>query len=285
MYNIPTRVNFDGDWNVQNNEATYDALLKTHPEIIQTPGKFPQYGVADIYYEAISSKTHVFLTYYLFYPHDASAGCTATTISSDGKHLDGHLNDASSLMLIVRKQGTNEKPDGKLEWVITQDHGDITNTPGPNVKTDGQRPVVQIDNANHYMNTLPSSAALPGKSTHYIFGKTDDYRLVAIYKNLWPQRKNPTVFGAFNEHGVGVQFMDETEPKPSARGTPPWAPWAREFNKTNLLKWGLQYALGGRGIAASFFDPIQALIGLYIDVENYSRDYVYHPYGTANPSE
>lgn len=263
-YNIPTLVNFDGNWDAEDNEGHYEMLLAQHPGIITDPGRYHDLGISLIYYEAISSQTHVFLTYYLFYPHDAGGGCRHTVMQG-GKHLEGHRNDATSMMLIVRKG----EPDDQLEWVRNFDRGIFASHHRSTFATMNGRPVIHLDNANHYME-LSQRALLPKAETHYLFGLRDRYHLVSLYETLWEQRGNPQLFDSFAK-GVGIRFKNE-EPRSPKRGLPPWAPWTRRFISSDHIT--------AAGTTKSYVDPITAFERLYYNDSNgpYSQEYLHNPY-------
>ena len=89
---LPTRVDFDGDLRGGNN---WDGMAR-HP--------LPPV----VYYAALESETHWFLSYHLFHPRDwsyARVGLNET-----------HENDGENLQLVVRKQG------GRPLVLFTQAH-------------------------------------------------------------------------------------------------------------------------------------------------------------------
>lgn len=263
-YNIPTRVDFDGNWDVTDNERHYDALLHEHPTLQLNPSDFSERGVATIYYEAIASRTHLFLTYYLYYPHDAGDDCVYTATDAQGRHLGGHLHDSSSVMLIVARAGG-------LEWAITSDHGTQRMFRASDLRLYAGKPVLRVSNASHYM-VMQEDGHLPGIDTHYLYGAADPYRLAPIHLDLWARRHSASIFGNFLA-GVGLRFREEANPAVGDRGPPPWAPWARPFAQTDYIDWQ-------RGTALSFVDPIAVFQNLYVDFSetDFSHEYAYNPY-------
>jgi hypothetical protein len=265
-YNIPTQVSFDGDWSPLNNESSYEALIDQYgPFILDYPDLFEAHGISSVYYEVVASVSHIFVTYYLFYPHDAGDGCQYSGPEDPG----GHQNDASSVMLILRRDTAGPF----IEWVVTMDHGFVAvSRPEEALMVDG-KPVIAIRNGTHQMMALRrDNLLLPGEF-YYRFGLDVRYSLEPIFTALWPQRANDVLFCLFSK-GIGIQYCEEKN-KAKGRGTPPWAPWAREFKPGKLTKEDL---LKARGLAESFFDPIGAFESLYPDGQVYSSEYIYNPY-------
>lgn len=94
---IPTRFDFDGDWNGENNWENMDA------------GSSQAY----VYYAAVETSTHWFLHYNFFHPRDYSDNCIAGTC---------HENDNEGIILTVRKEGGEF---GVLELMETLAHNNV----------------------------------------------------------------------------------------------------------------------------------------------------------------
>ena len=94
---IPTRFDFDGDWQGDNNWESID------------DGTSQAY----IYYAAMETETHWFLHYNAFHPRDYSDKCVVGTC---------HENDNEGLILTVRKDGSQF---GKLELMETLAHNNV----------------------------------------------------------------------------------------------------------------------------------------------------------------
>ncbi|MBT3182784.1 MAG: hypothetical protein HN337_09815 [Deltaproteobacteria bacterium] len=263
-YNIPTLVSFDANWDPLDNEKNYRDLLNKYPDLLKKPDRYLQRGISNVYYEAIASKSHMFITYYLFYPHDAGDGCAYESPTDPG----GHQNDASSVMLIIR----NENSERKLEWIAIQDHGESSHIPADNAFIIDGRPFIGVKNGTHQMNPILTYDEFPDEDENYFLGLTTTYQLAPLFPSLWAQRYNSELFCTFFRN-TGMRFCEEQN-KAENRGTPPWAPWAREFRVGGVAP---LYFFGNRGIAQSFTDPIRAFTELY---ENafYSEEYIYNPY-------
>lgn len=94
---IPTRFDFDGDWQGDNNWDQAD------------DGTSQAY----VYYAAMETETHWFLHYNAFHPRDYSDKCVVGTC---------HENDNEGLILTVRKDGSQF---GKLELMETLAHNNV----------------------------------------------------------------------------------------------------------------------------------------------------------------
>ena len=265
-YNIPTQVSFDGNWDPLDNESNYEALLgQYNPFFTNYPGLFRMRGISYIYYEAVASVSHTFVTYYLFYPHDAGDDCKYRSYADPG----GHQNDASSMMLML-----NNDPAGDfIDRIIMMDHGFVTVKKLSEIETVDGKPVIIVKTGTHQMTALEKNREVPESNLYYRFGLDTSYSLEPIFTSLWPQRSNEKLFCLFSD-GIGVQYCEEKN-KARGRGTPPWAPWAREFKPTKLAQEDL---LKARGLAQSFFDPIKAFESLYSNGQFYSTEYLYNPY-------
>lgn len=258
-YNIPTRADADGDWDASNNASNYDKFLAGAREFIQKPYEKDAPYFPTLYYEAIVTSTHLFITYYLFFPHDAGDYHTF----EPGDPRGGHNNDATSLMVVVPR---SEKPFR----VITQDHGRITSMSQTEIRLHGDRPVLEISSGNHALRGLKNGEKIREEEPEarrqiflYAHGeKGQEYKLLRVHETLWLQRKNGDLFGGFDGE-TGVQFKGDHGP---------WAPWARPF--TDSVPGTIGFALGWR-LAESFFDPANVLC---LSGEECSKGYLKNPY-------
>lgn len=261
-YNIPLAVDFDGDWKTSNNNVNYDAFLGKFPTFVQNPyaSGFPIKPT--VYYETIETKTHIFLTYYLFFPHDAGD----YHIFEPGDPRGGHNNDSTSMMVVVSK-------DGKEMRVITQDSGIMASFPKNETRQYLGHPMLVLSSGNHTLRTMRSwGDKLPEELTEdrrkiFLYSHGEDgnkYQLVNIHDSLWQQRTNKDLFDKF-VRGIGVQLTGKNAP---------WAPWARSFSDPMVSK-------QDRGLAESFFDPFKVLLSgacHAIPKDQCSGEYVVNPY-------
>lgn len=94
---VPTRFDYDGDWDGQNNWDNLD--LGT--------------SQAYVHYAVVETGTHWFLHYNFFHPRDYSDNCIAGTC---------HENDNEGIILTVRKNGSEF---GSLELMETLAHNNV----------------------------------------------------------------------------------------------------------------------------------------------------------------
>jgi hypothetical protein len=94
---IPTRFDYDGDWDGDNNWENLDN------------GTSQAYG----YYAGVETSTHWFLHYNFFHPRDYSDNCVVGTC---------HENDNEGIILTVRKDGAEF---GRLEVMETLAHNNV----------------------------------------------------------------------------------------------------------------------------------------------------------------
>ncbi len=131
---VPTRFDFDGDWNGENNWDNMEA------------GSSQAY----VHYAAVETNTHWFLHYNFFHPRDYSDNCIAGTC---------HENDNEGIILTIRKQGGEF---GTLELMETLAHNNVyTYTNETRLRNgthtidgklefyDGHHPIVFIEAGGH----------------------------------------------------------------------------------------------------------------------------------------
>ena len=201
--NIPTRLNFDGNWDLRDNAENYQKLIQAKETVQPT-----------IYYQVKESKTHYFLTYYLYYPIDKQFGCSG---------LFSHPNDASSLIMIVKKgKGKNKV---QLEWIVTSDHSQMDATKGSDLHTLQNHPLIRITNSTHGMRVVSDGKlnSFPVKTFHRFNPK--NYSLEST-KSIWEKRHDSKVFQDVTPQKEGKQFVGRRAG---------WAPWARGLGYMNPI--------------------------------------------------
>lgn len=244
--------------------------------------KFPKPAV--VYYDVKETATHWFLFYLVFHPRDYTtdpacpSGC--------------HENDAESLQVVVRKDGT---PHGRLELMQTLAHSDImlyTNDPnitGQAMKVSGKititndHPTVYIEQYGHGIYGTPEESMhanpLVVKIVRYlptgiaeepegIPDKKAGYALVSIYDTLWQWRDcvgdGECFDGLFDYRGARLpaQFDGDDYGIDSAN-TP----------------WGYDQAIGGDVMQGDWFlDPARAVLYHAGPIPGFSLEYTFNPY-------
>ncbi|ALP36920.1 hypothetical protein ASL14_12830 [Paenibacillus sp. IHB B 3084] len=117
---IPTAVDFDGDWNGTNNWENIDNYAS---------GKNPLYPW--LYWSLAETETHYFIGYDVFYARNDPEGVAGPI----GDGLGDHENDMEGMLLVVRKPGVTRKdgsvvdrsqfPNGELELLLAERHGKL----------------------------------------------------------------------------------------------------------------------------------------------------------------
>jgi hypothetical protein len=263
-----TAADFDGDWIGGNNWENMD--------------KFPLPAV--VYYDVKETHTHWFLFYTLFHPRDYTPDPECP--------VSCHENDAESLQLVVRKDGSGR---GALELMETLAHSSImlyANNPavrggtlkvtGPVTLTNG-RPTVFVEQYGHGIygtareNVMANPAAC--RVVRYLpLGRSEEpagipsaktsYALVPLYDTLWRQRgcmgDGRCFDGAFTYRGAVLpSSFDGDDFGTDSANTP----------------WGYGQALEGGLVSGDwFFDPARAIAVHAGPLDNFSQTYVVNPY-------
>ncbi|WP_367129826.1 hypothetical protein [Saccharothrix sp. HUAS TT1] len=192
-------VDFDGEWNTQNNwEAQDDSLARLT-------------GAA--YYSVVETSTHWFLVYSFYHPRDWED-------YPDPFALFTHENDMEGMLATVRKDGS---PFGKLEAVVTVAHSDFysyvpagsTFTAGREgldgtLRLDGVRPTTRQEAKGHGLYAWNGTEFPGGDGVVYVPSATGEvpsggndrsvgYRLVDTFAagGLWAQRNSSTTFASW----------------------------------------------------------------------------------------
>jgi len=219
---IPTRFDFDGDWNGENNWENMETGTSQ----------------AYVHYAAVETATHWFLHYNFFHPRDYSDNCIAGTC---------HENDNEGIILTVRK-GAGEF--GTLELMETLAHNNVYSyTSDSRLRKgahdidakidlfDGHRPMVFLEAGGHgalavgaRISTFSASRKdftsgtgitlfYKGVAERAEHGNSRDvgYDLIPIEETWWPRAKqtgNDRTFDAAYEYspfggrpGGGLKYM------------------------------------------------------------------------------
>ncbi|MFD7659976.1 hypothetical protein ACFV4N_38875, partial [Actinosynnema sp. NPDC059797] len=192
-------VDFDGDWNAQNNwEAQDDSLARLA-------------GAA--YYSVVETSTHWFITYSFYHPRDWDD-------APDPFGLTTHENDMEGLLATVRKDGSTY---GRLEAVVTVAHSDFYSYVAPGstftsgregvdgtLRLQGNRPTTRQEAKGHGLYAWNGAEFPGGDGVVYVPAATGEvpsggndrsvgYRLVDTFTTggLWAQRDNTATFASW----------------------------------------------------------------------------------------
>ncbi|MFC6093498.1 hypothetical protein [Saccharothrix lopnurensis] len=192
-------VDFDGDWNAQNNwEAQDDSLARLT-------------GAA--YYSVAETSTHWFLVYGFYHPRDWDD-------APDPFGLTTHENDMEGLLATVRKDGSTY---GRLEAVVTVAHSDFYSYVAPGstftsgregvdgtLRLQGHRPTTRQEAKGHGLYAWNGAEFPGGDGVVYVPAAAGEvpsggndrsvgYRLVDTFApaGLWAQRNNTATFASW----------------------------------------------------------------------------------------
>ena len=292
---LPTRMDYDGDWRGDNNWDNF-AKYKLPPVI---------------YYGFLQSKTHYFISYHIFHPRDWS------TVNL-GLH-ESHENDGENLQVVV------DKKTGRVLCLYTQAHYfGYVYTPansliGPSKQSlrgrlvlvnekgqpdpAGHHPAIYVQSGGHGIYsvtdkcsqvTISKVGAMAFSDTGILFrpGKAGDefaepkivdkatvpYELASTIKTLWPRYQNRTLMGTGNllDGGVPLQGKEESFIVPryyeANRFSGPFGP-DRGISPFAL---GFRFCKGELGNL--FFDPAQTYKDNLTVPEEWSLDYIDSPF-------
>jgi hypothetical protein len=282
------RFDFDGDWHGDNNWDNLDE------------GSSQAY----VYYAAMETASHWFLTYNFFHARDYSDRCVAGTC---------HENDNEGIFLTIRKDAT---PFGTLEVMETLAHNNVysyTNDPairpgahnidGPLALWEGKHPIVFLEAGGHgalgggdkKSLFFPSRMTFQNLGVTYIYkgiaerpkfacDRNVGYELLPILEHWWPKSQMGAAWSGrtFDDFFDYTPFGNRPAPKNrrvsgaflgrkhSANKARPFWGWSdlRTRNRKILAtgQWGLDPAYAvSRNLT---FPPGRRV----------SLDYVYNPY-------
>ncbi|QFZ18031.1 hypothetical protein [Saccharothrix syringae] len=192
-------VDFDGDWNAQNNwEAQDDSLARLT-------------GAA--YFSVVETSTHWFIVYAFYHPRDWDD-------APDPFELTTHENDMEGLLATVRKDGSTY---GRLEAVVTVAHSDFYSYVAPGstytsgresvdgtLRLQGTRPTTRQEAKGHGLYAWNGAEFPGGDGVVYVPSATGEvpsggndrsvgYRLIDTFATggLWAQRNNTATFASW----------------------------------------------------------------------------------------
>jgi hypothetical protein len=198
-----TAVDYDGDWNTQNNWEHQDDDI--------------HWLKGTVYYSVTETSTHWYLVYSFYHPRD--------WVDYPDFGLDSHENDMEGVMMVVRKDGS---PYGNLEGMVTVSHLDFYSyTPVGSPLTSGNenidgavrmittgddtRPATFQEAKGHGLKAWDGADFPGGDGVVYYPDKYEGevpssgndrsvkYRLVDTFAigGLWSHRNDPQTFAAW----------------------------------------------------------------------------------------
>lgn len=259
----PTRVDFDGDWDPRNNAARQ---LERGPRLPPA-----------VYGAAVTTDTHAFLTYTLYYPRDWAEPVCAPYLCHDG--------DFENLRLVIDLRPGD--PDGRLALAESQVHLGFFRVDGDDVaRTADGRPLARVEARGHGVRACrrgdPACAPRPSRILYArgdaatapprrARGQRVRYELLPLAETLWPRRAlgagSPWTAGQtgpLRYHGERLGRLGHPLGAALAGGRPGGAsvrpPWA---------------VRGPGGVRGDwFFDPA----GAFSPTSDAPAEYVHHPF-------
>jgi hypothetical protein len=240
----PLRVDFDGDWDAENNWSRLSAEHRGRD--------------AAAYASFILSETHAYLTYTLFFPRDWESLACVPYICHD--------NDLESLLVVVERGTSSRAPE--LVLVETKFHARFVAAPRADlVRAESGQPVVTVESGGHGMLPSRSGDPLGDHPIRYVersaLGASPGaqaYELRSLRDALWSRRAPAAVDARLWTPGEGG-FLSYAGARFGPLGRPLGAAMAgREFAGGVRPPW----AIGADGPRGDwFFDPAFVALSRY----------------------
>jgi hypothetical protein len=232
----PLRVDFDGDWDAENN---WSHLGPEHAR-----------GDAAVYASSILTETHAYLTYTLFYPRDwIPVACFSYVC---------HDNDLESLLVVVERGGRARGP--ALVLAETKFHARYAAVRQSELlRGEAGQPLVSVESGGHGMLPARSGESLGDHPVRYVersAGAADPgaepYDLLPLRESLWAHRAPSEAEASLWTPGEGG-FLSYAGARLGLLGRPLGAAMAgREFAGGVRPPW----AIGAEGPRGDWFlDP------------------------------
>lgn len=173
----PLPIDFDGDWDATNNWSHL------------TPAAAR--AAATVYFSAILTETHAYLTYTLFYPRDWVPFVCMPYICHD--------NDLEVALVVVEREPGDGGKSKHPVLVETKTHRDYVAVTGPELALGEQdQPVIRIQSQGHGMYAARLSSRTTSSDTVRLVSRSnalpsgsdreERYELVPIRETLWARR-------------------------------------------------------------------------------------------------
>lgn len=229
----PLRLDFDGDWNAENNWA------HLRPEHTQSDPA--------VYTSFILTETHGYLTYTLFFPRDwTSFPCVPYLC---------HDNDLESLLLVVTRG-----PRPEVVLLETKFHGGYVAARGDELRRgESGQPLVTVESEGHGMLPARHDSPLGEHAVRYLERSARDetpgaqrYDLLPLRESLWARRTPVDSDGRLWTPGEGG-YLSYTGARLGELGRPLGAAMSgREYTGGVRPPW----AIGAEGRRGDWFlDP------------------------------
>ncbi|WP_335342417.1 NPP1 family protein [Polycladomyces zharkentensis] len=211
-----TAVDYDGDWNTQNNWENQD------DDSTRLTGT--------VYYSVTETVTHWYLVYSFYHPRD--------WVDYPDLGLDSHENDMEGVLVIVRKDGSTY---GKLEGMVTVAHLDFYSyIPAGSPLTNGQE---NIDGTVRMITTdYPRPATFQEAKGHGVKAWDGSEFPGGDGVVYYPDRFTGEVPSSGNDRSVKYRLVDTFE----ANGL-----WSHRYDPQTFASWGTFLGDNGKDNAAN----------------------------------
>ncbi len=280
---LPTRIDFDGDWDVGNNPRNADTRSYQAP--------------AYLYYGLSETETHFLITYSLYFPFNNEQ---ATRTS----RRDTRNNDVESCLVVVEKRNRNDT-QGRVALVETfGEAGPNRYVPGASllggfqsIQLAEDRVQLYVDPVGHSLSPYTGDRAQLSNATrgilrYFYAGRAEEpgsvrgdrigFDLLPLY-DLWAlARNNPEAsFGEVADFGTvqipAADFRGRSERRTIRLGRIGTAlAGEQRFSSAGVLPWG--YRSGQSQIGAWFLDPAGAVKAQFNLGDEFSSVYLHHPF-------
>lgn len=232
----PLPIDFDGDWDATNN---WSHLTRRAARLQPA-----------VYWSAILSETHAYLTYTLFYPRDWLAIACLPYLCHD--------NDLEVVLIVVERGADPARDPGRLVFAESKRHRHYVAVRGADLARNRRgQPLLAVESQGHGVLPLDESAAreVDGGvvlAASVAGGSANGYLLLPLHDTLWARRHPGAEQGRlWTESGKGSFAYRGA--RLGAMGMPVGAAMAgREYPGGVTPPWGLT-ASKHRG--DWFFDP------------------------------
>jgi hypothetical protein len=240
----PLRVDFDGDWDAENN---WSRLRAEHAR-----------GDAAVYASFVLTETHAYLTYTLFFPRDWESLACVPYICHD--------NDLESMLVVVERSAGGRAPE--LVLLETKFHARFAAVRRADLlRTPAGQPVVTVQSGGHGMLPARAGDPLDEKSPRYVERSllpaspgANGYELRSLRESLWSRRSPAAEDAHLWTPGEGG-FLSYSGARLGPLGRPLGAAMSgREFAGGVRPPW----AIGAQGPRGDwFFDPAFVALSRY----------------------
>ncbi len=276
---LPTRLDFDGDWDTSDNLAAAEDRSYRAP--------------AYVYYGVAETETHHYLTYSLYFPYRQTADSRASS-----------SNDVQTVLVVLEKGDRNDDA-GRVALVeVLSEEGVRRYLPGASLlggfgsfALDGERVQLWVDPEGHRVEAYTGESgqqtrARRGVLRYQYAGRAEEpanvrgdrigFDLLPLFE-LWDRaRTQPgSTFGeVYNFGAVEIEVADSRGRRGrrsvEVRNVGTALSGEQRFSRAGVLPWGYRGTSSSNG--AWFFDPASRVKEQFDLGDAFSTTYLHHPF-------